>query len=71
VIEWIRRLVRRGEPSQGQREAEGALDRARSAREEAEERRPIVAAMAEQIRQERAENRFATRIRMALEGEVP
>ncbi|MFI6105855.1 hypothetical protein [Streptomyces sp. NPDC051310] len=68
MIEWIRRLVRRGEPSQGQREAEGALDRARTAREQAEERRPLVEAAVQRLRREREENHFADRIRAALEG---
>lgn len=71
MIEWIKRLARRGKPSPGQRAADGALERARSAREEAEERRPFVQAQAARIRREREANQFARRIRMALEGDVP
>jgi Tfp pilus assembly protein PilX len=68
MIEWIRRLVRRGEPTPGQRAADGALERAQSALREAEERRPLVEAAARRLRLERAENHFADRIRAALEG---
>jgi hypothetical protein len=68
VIGWIRRLARHGRRSDGQQAAEGALERARSARQEAEARRPLVDAMAARIRRERAENHFSERIRAALEG---
>ncbi len=68
MVGWIRRLVRRGEPTPGQRAAEGALDRAREARQAAEARRPAVRAAVERLRAERQENHFAERIRHALEG---
>ncbi|MEU4256252.1 hypothetical protein AB0F84_08730 [Streptomyces fradiae] len=68
MVGWIRRLVRRGEPTPGQRAAEGALDRAREARQAAEARRPLVEAVAERLRATRAENHFAERIKAALEG---
>ncbi|GGU61819.1 DUF7620 family protein [Streptomyces lavendofoliae] len=71
MIGWIKRLARQGKPTPGQRAAEGALERAISAREEAEKRRPMVLAQAARIRREREANHFASRIRMALEGEVP
>jgi hypothetical protein len=71
MIGWIKRLARRGKPSPGQQAADGALERATSARREAEQRRPLVQAQADRIRAQREANQFARRIRMALEGEVP
>lgn len=68
MIRWMKRLRRRGEPTPGQQAAGAALDRARSARQEAEERRPAVQAAAAKLRHAREENHFAARIRAALEG---
>jgi hypothetical protein len=68
MIAWIKRLVRRGKETPGQRAAEGALERAKCARQEAEERQPYVDAAVSRLRTARAENHFAERIRAALEG---
>lgn len=71
MIGWIRRLVRRDERTPGQRAADGALVRAQHARQEAEDRRPVVVAVVQRLRAERHENHFADRIRAALEGGGP
>ncbi|WP_228974930.1 hypothetical protein [Streptomyces sp. DH12] len=68
MLAWIRRLARRGEPTPGQRAAEGALGRAEAALEEAEARRPLVEAVAAHLRAQRSANHFAERIKAALEG---
>ena len=68
MLRWMRRRRRRGEPTPGQRAAGAALDRARVAQKEAEERRPLVRAEAANMRRLRDENRFAAKIRAAFEG---
>ncbi len=67
MIAWVRRLARgrdRIHPSDSQL----ALERAREAREAAEARRPVVAAVADKLRRAREENHFAERIEAAFRG---
>ncbi|MCP9205487.1 DUF7620 family protein [Streptomyces sp. NEAU-Y11] len=68
MLGWIRRLRRRGEPTPGQQAAEAALDRARVARQEAEERRPLVIAEVQRMRRLREENNFEAKIRAVFGG---
>jgi hypothetical protein len=68
MLRWLTRVIGRGKPRAGQRAAEGALDRAQCARQEAESRRPEVEAAARVLRTARLENHFAERIAAALRG---
>ncbi|WP_455713352.1 DUF7620 family protein [Streptomyces virginiae] len=68
MLTWLRRLIGRGTPSAGQRDAGGALARAQRARILAEARRPEVEDVARALRTARIENHFAERIALALRG---
>ncbi|WP_030387079.1 DUF7620 family protein [Streptomyces sp. NRRL S-241] len=61
----------RGRTTAGQQAADGALDRAQCALEEAEARRPEVEAVARVLRVARGENHFAERISAVLRGGTP
>lgn len=73
---WLRRrsgvgvsLVRRSpRPTAGQREAVAALHRAEQDRAELESRADEVAETAASLRETCAQNHFAERIRLAMEG---
>jgi hypothetical protein len=65
VLAWIRRLAR-GCDKPDVRESEAALKRARTARQEAEDRRPAVDAAVAPIRRARQENHLRERIELAF-----
>ncbi|MFE9845760.1 DUF7620 family protein [Streptomyces goshikiensis] len=68
MLAWLNRLIGRGKPSPGQRDADGALARAQRARILAEARRPEVEDAARELRTARDENHFAERFALALRG---
>ncbi|MGW7636075.1 DUF7620 family protein [Streptomyces decoyicus] len=70
MIRWTRLLCvrRRGRPTPGQRAAQHAVERAKAARIEAEERRPEVDETTSKLRRIRERNHFAEMFTDALEG---
>lgn len=64
VIAWIRHLVH-GRDNAEPTDSEAALEHAREARRQAEDRKPVVAAVAAKLRQAREENHWAERIEAA------
>ncbi len=68
MLTWLKRMIGKGEPSKGQRDAGGALARAQRARILAEARRPEVEDAARVLRTARDENHFAERIALAMRG---
>ncbi|MGW4810567.1 DUF7620 family protein [Kitasatospora cineracea] len=70
MLRWIRawRRRRKGIPTRGQQAASSALYRAECARDVARERAPLVSEAAAVLREARAANHFAERIRLTLEG---
>ncbi len=64
MIAWIRRLVR-GRDNAEPTDSENALERAREALQQAEDRQPVVTAVAARLRRAREENHWAERIEAA------
>lgn len=73
MIRWIklRCRKRRGRPTPGQRAAQRAVERAKAARLEAEERRPEVDEATSKLRELRNRNHFAEMFQSAIEGGAP
>lgn len=70
MIRWtkLRCLKRRGRPTPGQRAAQHAVERAKAARIEAEERRPEVDEATSKLRELRDRNHFAEMFQNAIKG---
>lgn len=64
MITWIRRLAR-GRDNAEPTDSENALERAREALQQAEDRQPVVTAVAARLRRAREENHWAERIEAA------
>lgn len=67
MIAWIRRLAR-GCEDELPSDSEVALECARRARRQAEDRQPIVEAVAATLRQARTENHFREKIEELFKG---
>ncbi|MFF8589924.1 hypothetical protein ACF061_00550 [Streptomyces sp. NPDC015220] len=67
MLGWIRRLAHGSEPTSQaeQTDSEAALERTRTARQQAEERRSIVESVVAPIRRARVDNHWAERIEAA------
>ncbi|MFH8581642.1 DUF7620 family protein [Streptomyces zaomyceticus] len=65
---WLKRLIGKAGPTQGLRDANGALARAQRASVVAKARLPEVQAVAAGLRQARYENHFAEKFAAAYKG---
>lgn len=70
MARWTKLLCprKRGRPTPGQKAADRAVERAKAARIEAEERRPQVEETANRLKEIRERNHFAEMFTAAIEG---